>query len=173
MSEEKLPTEEQLLGLSRRGLVAFAARCLRRVQTLPRYREALQDIQETIEALWQFPEDFSDKPDTAHHRAQIEQRWNRVSSPLVVLVCETALQALSEAGGNAPRWAHDVAVATHQAALEQGHDVSDLIRSDFQVLSEVAPGPFPEMGGPFDGAGLEILSRLWPDGDEPPWSRRA
>jgi len=95
-----------------------------------------------------------------------------VSSPLVVIVCETALQALSEAGGNAPRWAHDVAMATDQAALKQGHDVSDLIRSDFQALSQLAPEPFPEMGRPFDETQLELASPLWPEG-EPPWSKQA
>lgn len=171
MSKEELPTGEQYLKMSRRGLVAFAARCLRRAQTLPSYREAHHAIGHTIEVLWQFPGDFSDEPDTARHRAEIERHWNEVGVALVVIACETALQALSEAGGNAPRWAHDVAVATDRAALECGHDVSDRLRSDVEALCELAPGPFPEMGRPFDEAELERLSPLWPDGGEPPWSR--
>ena len=173
MSGATLPTEEHLRRLSRRGVVAFVARCLRRVQSLPGYQEARQDIAEIIQALWEFPRDLSDEPDTARLRAEIERYPNQVGLPLVVIACETALHALSEAGGNAPHWAHDVAVATDQATLKQGHDVSDLIRSDFQVLCELAPGPFPEVGGPFGEAELELTSPLWPDGGEPPWSRQA
>ncbi len=173
MSGARLPTEEHFRRLSRRGLVAFAARCLRRVQSLPGYQEAHQDIAEIIEALWQFPGDLSDEPDTAAHRAEIERYPNQVGLPLVVIVCETALHALSEAGGNAPPWAHGVAVATDQATLEWGHDVSDLLRNDVEALYELAPGPFPEVGGPFDETAPELKSPLWPDGGEPPWSRQA
>jgi len=173
MSGEKLPTEEHFRKLSRRGLVAFAARCLRRVQSLPGYQEAHQDIAQIIEALWQFPRDLSDEPDTAAHRAEIERHRNRVGLPLVVIVCETALQALGEAGASAPRWAHDVAVATNKVTLEWGHDISDLLRSDVEALCRLAPRPFPEMGEPLDETGLELASPLWPDGGEPPWSQQA
>ena len=173
MSGSRLPTEEHFRMLSRRGLVAFAARCLRRAQSLPGYQESHQDIAQIIQALWRFREDLSGEPETALHRAEIKWHWDQVNLPLVVVVCETALQALSETGGNAPQWAHDVAVATDKVALEWGHDVSDLIRRDFQALCELAPGPFPEMGGPLDETGLELASPLWPDGGEPPWSRQA
>lgn len=173
MSGSRLPTEEHFRMLSRRGIVAFAARCLRRVQTLPGYREAHQDIAQTIGALWGFPRDLSDEPDTAAHVAEIELHRNQIDLPLVVIVCETALEALSEAGGDALHWAHDTAVATDKAALEWGHDISELIRSDFEALCELAPGPFPEAGEPLDETGLELTSPLWPNGGEPPWSTQA
>lgn len=171
MSREELPTEEQFLTLSRRGLVAFAARCLRRVQTLPGYQDAHQEIAQTVQVLWQFPEDRCDQPDMAQHRGEIERHWNERGFPFVVIACETALQSLSEPGSNAPQWAHDLAVTTDTAALEVGHDISDLIRSDFRALSELAPGPFPEVGEPFDETELELACPLWGDRSEPPWSK--
>ena len=173
MSEERLPTRKQLLNLSRRGLVAFAARCLRRVQMLPGYQETHQDIAQIIQVLWQFPRDPSDEPDTARYRSELGRYWNQESSPLVVIVCETIVQALSEAGGNAPRWAHDVAVAADNVAWEWGRDISALIRSDFQVLCQLAPGPFPEVGGPFDETLVELALPRRPDGGEPPRPRQA
>ncbi|MFH1920184.1 MAG: hypothetical protein ABIP48_09905 [Planctomycetota bacterium] len=173
MSGEKLPSEEHFRTLSRRGLVAFAARCLRRVQTLPGYQEAHQDIAQIIQALWQFPRDLFDEPNTAAHRAEIELHWNQVGSPLVVIACETALQALGEAGASAPRWAHGVAVATDKATLAWGHDISDFLRSDVEALCRLVPGPFPEMGEPLDETGLELASPLWPNGGKPPWSQQA
>jgi len=172
MSGQELPTEEQFLKLSRRGLVAFAARCLRRVQTLSGNQEASQDIAQIIQMLWQFPRDPSDEPDTARYRSELGRYWNQESSPFVVIVCETAVQALSEAGGNAPLWARFVAVTTNQMTLERGHDVSDRIRNDFEVLCKLAPGPFPEVGEPFEETQLERESPLWPDGGEPFWPRQ-
>jgi hypothetical protein len=173
MSKEQLPTEEHFRKLSRRGLVAFAARCVRRVEALPAYQEAHHNIAQTIEALWQFPRDLSDEPDIDRHYAELQPYRSQVGLPVVVIACETALQALSEAGGDAPGWACDLAAATDKAAKEEGHDISRLVRHDFKALFELAPGPFPELGEPFDEIEVEVKSPLWPDGREPPWLRQA
>ena len=67
----------------------------------------------------------------------------------------------------------DVAVAMEKAAMEEGHEISRVVRRDFKALYKLAPGPFPEVGEPFEEIDVEVKSPLWPDGGEPPWLRQA
>jgi hypothetical protein len=163
MSKSRLPTEQHFKQLSRRGLVAFAARCVRRFQKLAPPGKSQRDIEQIVQSLWQFPSDLADEPDAEWYCAQIEIQRARFELDVVLKACETALDALRESGETVLERARDLAVATYDAARENGHDISRLIRHDVKALYGLAPGPFPEVGGPFEELDLEVLSPLWPD----------
>jgi hypothetical protein len=163
MPRSKLPTEEHFQRLSRRGLVAFAARSVRRIQKLAPAEKSQQDLERIVRSLWQFPSDLSDEPDAEWYWAQIELQRARIDLDVVLKACETAQHALRESGETVLQLARDLAVVIYEVAKEHGHDISRLIRQDVKALYGLAPGPFPEVGDPFEELDLEVLSPLRPD----------
>jgi hypothetical protein len=114
-----------------------------------------------VETLWQFSSDLSDEPDVNKYEAEL-QKYN-FEPEVASKALRTSLRALRGSGEDALHLASDLARATYQTATDHGRDIARLIRHDVKALYELAPGPFPELGDPFEQIDLEVKSPLWPD----------
>lgn len=176
----RLPTEEDLEQLSLRGIVAFAARCAKRVQ--PRYGLAksiagFAEHQQALSTAISMAEQFCQVPDinvltaaAGADTAAYDAADAKIDIASSAAACAAAAcEAANTAEDAAP--AFDAACAATYAASASGEhaDVfTEAACNDFERLLEADDGIWPDLGDPIDPSEKGPLGPLWPDGP-PGW----
>ena len=190
-----LPTEEDLRQLPLRSIVAYAARCARRVQPLFQ-SEKLEHV-ETVNRAIQVADAFAaglGSPaggDYAAFHLALGAALEAAEGDDAALAAADALDAaLKAAERNDAAHASGATHAARQAALNAVHAVHaarDALhaprdvaraaaRADFQTLlalSRERRQQFPELGDPVDVSESGPLGPLWPDGPPEGWPQDA
>ncbi len=176
----RLPTEEDLEQLSLRGIIAFAARCAKRVQ--PRFRLAksitgFAEHQRAVSTAVSMAEKFCQLPDinatvaaagadtAAYDAADAQIHIASSAAACAAAACEAA----NTAEDAAP--AFDAACAANYAMSASGDHADEFAEaacSDYERLLEADQGIWPDLGDPIDPSEDGPLGPLWPDGP-PNW----
>jgi len=137
---QELPTEEELRALPRRAIVAYAARCARRVQ--PLYRSKHERHVQAVE-----------------RAIALAERFAKGEPPRVGEASEATLADVRAADAAAdaavPGYATAGAAATY-ALLPLA------ARGDYERLRSICPQGFPEVGDSIDPGENGPLGPLWP-----------
>lgn len=191
--KDLLPTREDLRKLSLRAVVAFAARCGRRVQ--PLYQLA-SDLPDALEYTTSVGHALSLAEDVARGKTQDDPNvfiavivkakaaiapYTFVDSQIVADVAAEAAKAAfavsTNDGDNGRKFAYEAAFISVNAAsdADNGDDamseVAAAARADFQRLIEIERGSESKLGNQIDMSDDGPLGSLWPNG-EPKWYER-
>ena len=175
-----LPTEDDLEQLPLRGIVAYAARCARRVQPRFRLAKAIPDFsrhQAAVADAISLAEQFCLREDVnaavaagAADTAAYDAADAQIQAAADVAACAAAAcEAANTDEDAAP--AYDAACAASYAASASGEQVdafAEAAYADYDRLLELDLAGWPELGPPIDPSDKGPLGSLWPDGP-PKW----
>ncbi len=186
MSEQpSLPTEDDLKKLPLLAIVAYAVRCARRAQpildTVPSFAMHGAAVQQAISLAERFcaGKDLNDAPDAAERAADAAGRAADVARSFaggsaVALAAGAAQAAVQAAAAVEDFWAQPdsadrvVRAATYAAgragravAADRCAAVSTAARDDYDRLSALNLGTYPDLGQPIDPTETGPLGSLW------------
>ncbi len=162
---QQLPTEEELLRLSLRALVAYAARCARRAQ--PSFTSQHKQHVEAVDRAIILAEQFAGAANAseAADYAKVGEAADEAADGDSALAAAVAAAAAARTARSTPYATRAACTATFagDAADEADAAVPGAIaasRLDYQRLLDLSTEPAPALGEPID---FDALGPLWPE----------